>query len=108
MKKPIDKDAFDFGHRLQELRQARGLTQEEVANRLGLHTKTISAYENNDRFPKYEILKKLATLYNASTDYILNHDKRTSLYLDDLPPTKQKLIVKIFEAIRTEYEEESD
>lgn len=103
----VDTVAFDFGKRLQELRLARNLSQEDVAKRLRLHPKTISAYETNIRAPKYEILKKLATLYNTSTDYILNHDSRSSLYLDELPPRKQQMIIEIFNAIRREHEEEN-
>lgn len=106
MNNSIDKDAFDFGNRLKELRLARNLSQDEVAKRLGLHTKTISAYETNVRAPKYEILKKLATLYNTSTDYMLNHDCRSCLYLDELPQRKQQLVLEIYRAIRKEYEEE--
>ena len=106
MNEPTDNDVFDYGRRLQELRQARGFTQEEVANRLGLHIKTIGAYETNVRSPKYDILKKIATLYNTSIDYILNHDKRANLYLDELPIRKQELILEIFNAIRREYEDE--
>ena len=103
----VDTVAYDFGKRLQELRLSRNLSQEDVAIRLRLHTKTISAYETNIRAPKYEILKKLATLYNTSTDYILNHDNRANLYLDELPPRKQQLVLEIFNAIRREHEAEN-
>jgi len=106
MNDSVESVAFDFGKRLQELRLSRNLTQEDVAMRLGLHIKTISAYETNLRAPKYDILKKLATLYNTSTDYMLNHDDRANLYLDELPARKQQLILELFNAIRKEYEEE--
>ena len=107
MSDSVETVAFDFGKRLQELRLSRNLSQEDVAIRLRLHTKTISAYETNIRAPKYEILKKLATLYNTSTDYILNHDNRANLYLDELPPRKQQLMLEIFNAIRREHEAEN-
>lgn len=107
MNDSVDNAAFDFGKRLQELRLSRNLSQEDVATRLGLHTKTISAYETNLRAPKYAILKKLATLYNTSTDYMLNHADRANLYLDELPLRKQQLVLEIFNAVRQEYEDEA-
>jgi len=108
MKNSIDGAAFDFGKRLQELRQSRNLTQEAVAMRLGLQTKTISQYETNLREPKYDTLKRLATIYNTSIDYMLNHDKRSNLYIDDLPPRKQQMVLDIFKAIRQEHEDGLD
>lgn len=60
-----------FGKRLRELRLKKDLTQADLAKIIGLGESTISFYESNKRQPDYEILTKLATFFNVSTDYLL-------------------------------------
>lgn len=48
------------------------LKQSEVADKLGIDFTTISKYENNKSQPDNEILKKLASLYQVSIDWLLS------------------------------------
>ena len=57
--------------RLRELRARRGLTQEQVARRLGCHESAVSRWENGSRFPTGEDLVALADLFAVSTDDLL-------------------------------------
>ena len=91
-----------FGEKLQELRKKRNLSQKEVASRLGLHTKTISNYENDSVTPSVEVLIQLAILYNSSVDYILGLSKRTHLYLDDCTPEQQKIILNVVDVLKAD------
>lgn len=59
------------GERLKYLREKKGLTQKDVATRLGLEPAAISKYELDMREPNIEALKKLATIFNVSIDYLL-------------------------------------
>lgn len=60
---------FDFGLRLKELREAKQLSQTEVAVRLNVSRSTISGYEGNTTTPSLEQFTRLAILYNTSLDY---------------------------------------
>lgn len=60
-----------IGERLKYLREKKGLTQKDVATRLGLEPAAISKYELDMREPNIEALKKLATIFNVSIDYLL-------------------------------------
>ena len=59
------------GERLKYLREKKGLTQKDVASRLGLEPAAISKYELDMREPNIEALKKLAIIFNVSIDYLL-------------------------------------
>ena len=50
-----------FGRRLRELRQSRGLSQEELAVRAGLHRTYVSSAERGERNVSLVNLEKLAT-----------------------------------------------
>ena len=94
----------DRGIRLKELRKKRRLSQKEVADRIGVATGTISAYECNTKTPSVEVLESLALLYNASVDYILGLDKRTNFYIDDLTASQQEIVLNIVRMLREEFE----
>lgn len=57
---------------LKILRKKRGLTQKEVADKIGSTKITISRYESNQRKIGGENLVKLAKLFNVTPEYILN------------------------------------
>ena len=59
------------GERIKYLREKNGLTQKDVATKLGVESAAISKYELNMREPNIEAIKKLATLFNVSIDYLL-------------------------------------
>jgi transcriptional regulator with XRE-family HTH domain len=60
-----------FSDRLKEIRKNSGMAQKEVAAELEM---SLSGYQNleyNQRDPKPETIRKLATLFNVSSDYLL-------------------------------------
>lgn len=60
-----------IGERIKYLREAKGLTQKDVANKLGLESAAVSKYELNLREPNIEALKKLSEIFEVSTDFLL-------------------------------------
>lgn len=88
---------MNLGERIARLRKMKGLSQDELADLLGVSRGAISMYEINKREPDYETLEKLATFFGVSTDYLLGRtDKLTGkdapLWLDrDAPPTDIEL-----------------
>ncbi|WP_300347602.1 helix-turn-helix domain-containing protein [Clostridium sp.] len=60
-----------FGDRLRQLRIAKELTQEELANQFGLHKTRISQYELNKRQADDELKKKFAKYFDVSVDYLI-------------------------------------
>ena len=53
---------------IEAARVNAGLTLTEAAKELGVATSTLSGYENGKTFPRYDILKKMAVLYNWPID----------------------------------------
>lgn len=94
---------YDFGMRLKELREAKRLSQVDVANRLEVTRSTISGYECNTITPSLEQLVKMAVLYNASLDYIMGMENRSYLYLDDMSESQQQMILDVVNRIKQEF-----
>ena len=66
--------------RVKDLREDRDWTQQHVANLLHISRSTYSAYENGANAVPLEILKRLALLYDTSTDYLLELTDESSAY----------------------------
>jgi transcriptional regulator with XRE-family HTH domain len=66
---PVDEKTI--GKRLRELRKERGLTQVEVAERLGIQQALLSAYELGHVRVHGALVAAFATLYKVSADQIL-------------------------------------
>jgi len=64
--------------RLKELRNEKGITQEELSNYLNVSRSTIAGYETGKRKPEYETLQKLANYFNVSLDYLLGSSNERS------------------------------
>lgn len=60
--------------RLSELRVRRGMTQDKVAQSIGIPVKTYRNYEREDRQAPIDVLFALADLYDVSLDYLMGHD----------------------------------
>ena len=59
------------GERIKYLREKNGFTQKDIATRLGVEPAAISKYELDMREPNIKAIKKLATIFNVSIDYLL-------------------------------------
>jgi len=72
----VDEQASDperksFGMRLKAAREARGLTQQQVADLFGVKKGTVSAWEMGGGIPDALRLRRLARVYNVSADALL-------------------------------------
>lgn len=67
--------------RLKDLREDNELYQSDIAKLLNITRQQYSLYELGKRTIPIDLLDKLATFYNTSTDYILGRTNNKSPYL---------------------------
>ena len=63
---------MDIGERIKKKRLSLKITQQELAEALGLTAQHISAIEQNKRSPSLNMLAKLAENLGVSTDYLVS------------------------------------
>ena len=95
-------DMVDFGSRLRQLRRQEHITQQQLAQRLGLTKSVISAYETDLRMPSYDVLLSIARIFKVSTDYLLgcNTKNDNSLDLTGLTESQQQALRQLVVAMR--------
>lgn len=59
-----------LGERMKRLRQERGWSQGQLAQKLKVHQKQISGYERSVHLPSTDLLIRIAELFNVSLDYL--------------------------------------
>ena len=65
---------MEFGQRFKEARKQCGLSQKQVAEKLGIEQSNVSDWENNVSRPEYENLIALARLYNETLETLLGSE----------------------------------
>ena len=60
-----------FTNRLVQLRKKRGLTQQQIADEIGVNRGSYSNWEKGKREPSFENLIKLADILDTTTDFLL-------------------------------------
>lgn len=69
---------------LKQIRLYRGLTQKEVAEKIGVDDSTLSAYENNNSICARAILEMLAKIYKCKvSDFYLPYEPKGTYQDDD-------------------------
>jgi len=63
-----------IGKTLVALRKKRGITQDQIADNLGIKRARYNSWENDIAKPGLEMLDKIADFYGVNTDYILGRD----------------------------------
>ncbi len=62
---------MELGNILAQLRKQKKLSQRNFAEVIGVSNGAVAMWETNKRQPDLEMLKKIATFYDVSSDYIL-------------------------------------
>lgn len=73
-----------FGEKFKAERRKLGLTQQELANHLGLNRRMITRYENGLSFPRTrDAYKKIADFFGVDVNYLLSEDGEFVLHASE-------------------------
>ena len=112
--RPTQREAPPFGQRLAALRNKQGLTQNELAQQLGMTQKAIDFYERRSEKPSIRLLIDLSKIFGVSTDELLGLKSTKNLpaktgptplldsavhRLKKLPKSKQQTVLAMLEGL---------
>ncbi len=84
---------YDFGLLLRHLREEKGLTQAQLAEKINRSKTVISKYENNTETPTLDTLIQLAVIFNVSLDYLAGISTKRAVTLDGLSQEQIDIIL---------------
>jgi len=107
---------MELHSKIKQLRKEKGLSQQEFADKMGLHISYVSRLENGHSQPSIEVLKKLTEVFEVSADYLLNgaadsyniEIKNKSLagkmqLIDELDEEEQQALNKVIDSMLTNH-----
>ncbi len=78
--------------RIKYLREAKALTQAELAKRLGITRSSVNAWEMGISVPSTQYIVELASIFKVSTDYLLGVDTSASVSVAGLTESDIQLV----------------
>ena len=110
--RPATKPAPAFGKRMAAFRTAKGLSQQQLAEALGLTRSRVNYYERAAANPSLEIVEKVAAFFGVTVGELFNDTSRTKAKpgppsqfarlverLEQLPRAKQKVVAQMLEGL---------
>ncbi len=80
-----------FGEKITKLRKEQNLTQEQLADILGVSRQSVSKWESNIAYPETDKLIRMGELFDCSMDYLLKEDIE-----EKTPPAKAEVVKEGF------------
>ena len=80
-------DLIKVGAFLQTLRKEKGLTQEQLAEQVGVARRTVSRWETGSNMPDLDILLELADFYSVDLREILDGERKSEQMNEELKET---------------------
>lgn len=87
----------EFSENIRNLRTERGLSQTELAKRLGVNKSIISAYENQERLPSLNMLAKLSYQFNVSMEYLIGINRNKTIGVSNLTTEQISAVTAVIE-----------
>ncbi len=97
--------------KLKQLRQSRGLSQGQLANKLDVNVQLISKYERGVVCPPTNMMVKIASVFNVSLDYLLRDEADVAINkiksrellkhieeIEKLPKADQQVLTSLLDA----------
>ena len=87
--------------RIKILRENKGITQAELARKLGVTRSGVNAWEMGLSIPSTQYIVELALIFNVSTDYLLGLKNTSTVSVEGLSDREIASIVEIIECYKT-------
>ena len=100
-------------NKIIQLRKKKGLTQQTMADAIGVHVNQIKRYEAGTTSPSLEVLKNIALTLNVSLDELVFDDNERGPNQDlilqfeavsQLPPNEQQVIKEVLDGLIIKYQ----
>lgn len=84
-----------IGDRIKQLRLDAKMTQPELAERLKVTRSAVATYENNTRQPSFQILVRIAHIFQVSTDYLLLGNEHDTIDISGLSLEQKRILANL-------------
>ena len=92
---------MSIGKKLKLLREHKKLSQEQLAQQIGVTKTMVCKYETDSRQPSFKVLRKLCHTLGVSADYLLDVNiEKSVMSLHDLDEEQTAAVLTILRSFR--------
>lgn len=91
---------MNFGEKLKMLRTGQKMTQQVLADRIGVAKSVVSYYESGERYPSYDVLVRIAHVFHTTTDYLLDIKRERVIDVSELSEDDIAVVTSVVEALK--------
>lgn len=94
---------YNLCHRIGELRTQFGITQAELAKRLGVTRSSVNAWELGFATPQLKHIVEMAKIFGTTVDGILNSSPKVVGDISDLSQKEQQAVFDIIDCLKAQH-----
>lgn len=94
-----------INERIHDLRERSGLTQTDLAIRLGVTRSCVNAWEMGVSRPSLDNVLSLGHIFHTTTDYLLGFDNKETLLVEGYSVEEKELLMRLIHYIEEQHEE---
>ena len=91
---------YNLCQRIGELRTRFGITQSELARRLGVTRSSVNAWELGFATPQLKHIVEMAKIFGTTVDEILNTSPKVMIDITDLTDAEQQAVFNIVDCLK--------
>ena len=84
---------MNIANKIKQLRASAGLTQEQLANRLGISRSAVNSWEMSFSSPSLSNIIEMTQLFHVSADYILSLSDKLTLDISLLSNEEKEIVI---------------
>lgn len=87
--------------RIKFLREKSGMTQAQLAKRVGVTRSAVNSWEMSFSTPSTICLAELSKIFGVSTDYLLSLDDGIKIDITDLNEHEQEIVMRLIDYFKS-------
>ena len=91
---------LNIADRIQYLREKNGMTQTDLAKKLGISRSAVNSWEMSISTPSLNNVVEMTRIFGASADYILSRTDRVTVDITELDNEKRELVFKLVDCLK--------
>ena len=92
---------LNIADRIRYLRDKAGMTQTDLAKRLGISRNAVNAWEMSVSTPSLSKVIEMSRIFHVSTDYLLSISDNVLVDISDLGNDERELILKLVDCLKS-------
>lgn len=94
------KELFLLADKIRHIREQAGITQAELARKLGLTRSSVNSWEMGLSVPSTQYVIELAKLFDVSTDYLLGMEQGATISVEGLSDKEVSVLLELISCFR--------